>query len=392
MKIIIIGAGIAGVTLAGACQREGIEVKLYDKAKKLRNIGGGLLLWPHAIRYLNWLGLGDCIIPYRVSVKGCQMVGTKGEIIFTADYSSFFTLIGGEVLPIDRSLFQQLLMTHLSDSILQLDKRVIEIKEDTHQATVFFSDGTQESADMVVGADGIYSTVRKNLPHYAIQYTNNCWWGGMSERKHVPSLASDEVFVAIGKGKMCIAWPAHGDRFMWYLPIKMPAAQLASQEEGITQLQTLCADWNPQVQQIISAPPSAQRFHLPLYTLSPQPVRSTSRITLIGDAAHSLGPILGQGANQAIEDAFVLINCLKRNSIDIPSALKYYDSLRYEKAQRLSELENQSASTMINDDMEALEAFEQQIRCLDLATIYQDLIPLVDEKACHTLKSNFIEN
>ncbi|TAK78707.1 MAG: FAD-binding protein [Gammaproteobacteria bacterium] len=384
MKLVIIGAGIAGLTLALACQRAGIEVKLYDKAKKLRHIGGGLLLWPHGIRYLTELGLADCLTPYRVSVKGCRMVGTEGQQIFNADYTSFYSLIGGEVLPIDRGLFQQLLANQLAESILELNKQCIEVRHDAHQATVLFSDGTQESADVVVGADGIYSVIRKYVHDHVTEYTNNCWWGGIAERKYVPSLVSDEVFVAIGKGKMCIAWPIHGDRFMWYLPIKMPEKELAPKEAGITQVQSLCADWNEEVQRIISAPASAQRFHLPLYTLSPHAIRSTSRITLIGDAAHALGPILGQGANQAIEDAYVLIHCLQNHVHSIPRALQQYDILRHERAQRLFELENQSATTMINDDLAALEAF------LDLATIYQDLIPLVDEKAYQILKNSFL--
>jgi 2-polyprenyl-6-methoxyphenol hydroxylase-like FAD-dependent oxidoreductase len=69
MKVIIIGGGVAGLTMALACQHAGFTVKIYEKSRTLRNIGGGILVWPHGIRYLNWLGLSHCLEPYWVSLK-----------------------------------------------------------------------------------------------------------------------------------------------------------------------------------------------------------------------------------------------------------------------------------------------------------------------------------
>ena len=69
MKVIVIGAGIAGLTLGLACQRAGIDVKIYEKTNELRNIGGGILVWPHGMRYLQWLGLSHSVEPYLSSIK-----------------------------------------------------------------------------------------------------------------------------------------------------------------------------------------------------------------------------------------------------------------------------------------------------------------------------------
>jgi len=383
MKIIIIGSGIAGLTLALACQKAGMKVKIYDKAKELRNIGGGILLWPHGIRYLEWLGVGECLHPFWLPIHGCHIIGHHGKTIFSENYAALYSLLGGSILPIDRSQLQQALLSQLAEHTLSLGKTCMRVQSDQHHAQVIFADGTKDSADIIIGADGIFSSVRKNFnANASLQYTNYCWWGGIIEQKYVPHLSVQEVYMAMTQNKLCIVWPTIGGRFMWYLPVKMPMNDLMQGNSGLHQLQRICANWNDDVHRIITAPASTKRFHLPIHVLPPQTNWTIQRIVLIGDAAHALGPILGQGASQAIEDAFVLFQCLQHLSGDIPSMLKRYETLRRSRYERLSVLENQAADSMISDTIEALESFQQYVQQLDLATMYQDLIPLVNEKAC----------
>ncbi len=219
----------------------------------------------------------------------------------------------GEILPVDRSLLQQNLAAALSDNTLTLGKQCVDIKIHADKAEVLFADNTSDSADLVIGADGIHSVVRKNINNGPLEYTNYCWWGGIINQEDVPELLTDETFVAIGVGKTCIAWPAYGGKFMWYLPVKMTTDEFVPEGSGLTQLQDICTGWHPVIEKIINAPGGAQRFHLPIYALPPQASWSGSRCTLIGDAAHGFGPILGQGANLAIEDAYVLSRCLQQH-------------------------------------------------------------------------------
>lgn len=386
MKIIIVGAGIAGLTLGLACQRQGMDVKLYEKASALQNIGGGILLWPHGIRYLEWLGLADYWTPFKVPIKGCYMTDNHGQKIFSQPYSQLYSLIDGEILPIDRSLLQQAMLSQLAGNALQLGKTCVAIENNSSQARVIFADGTQDCADLIVGADGIHSAVRKSFKQETcLQYTHHCWWGGLVESRHVPNLALNEVYMAMGVGKMCIAWPTVNENFMWYLPVKMPLQDFIQEGDGQAQLQTLCAGWNADVQQIIDAPSRVKKFHLPINILPAQTHLSDNRVVLIGDAAHTLGPILGQGASQAIEDVFVLMNCLRNKAGDVSQALKYYETFRHAKYQRMAELENQLAESMIHDDAESLASFQQHAHELNLTDMYQDLIPLIDENACQRL-------
>jgi 2-polyprenyl-6-methoxyphenol hydroxylase-like FAD-dependent oxidoreductase len=383
MKIIIVGAGIAGLTFGLACHRAGIDVTIYDKAKELRNIGGGILLWPHGVRYLKWLGLSDCLAPFQVTIHNCNIISNSGQKIFSENCSTLYSLLDGEILPVDRGMLQQTLLAQLPSSILKLGKDCVAIQENPNKASIHFAEGSSDDADLIVGADGIFSTVRTYVNASAtLEYTNHCWWGGIIDRKDIPYLDPTNTYVALGIRKTCIIWPASNEKIMWYLPVKMPVTELTSDKNGLPQLKSICENWSDTVKQIISATSNGKNFHLPIHTLPPQSTWTKQRVVLIGDAAHTLGPILAQGASMAIEDAFVLLNCLKKNTHTIPEILKHYETLRRDKYESLSRLETQTAAMFIPNNHEELEIMQQQMEFLDLVTMYKEVIPLVNEEAC----------
>ncbi len=81
MKVIVVGAGIAGLTFALACHAQGMQVKLVDKAKALRGIGGGIFLWPHGYRYLQDLGLHEIIEPVCITAKYSNFFDARGNLL-----------------------------------------------------------------------------------------------------------------------------------------------------------------------------------------------------------------------------------------------------------------------------------------------------------------------
>jgi FAD-dependent urate hydroxylase len=383
MKVIIIGGGVAGLTMALACQRAGFNVKIYEKSRNLRNIGGGILVWPHGIRYLNWLGLSHCLDPYWITLKRCNIVDYHGDTIFNEEFSTFTELVSGEALPVERHLFQHALLKELPEHCLALGKECISVVDGVESARVIFADGSEEEADLIIGADGIHSRVRQSMhPNIVPQYTGLCWWGGVVDGSVIPHFPRDESYVGLGQSKAFFAWPSYGDKFIWYLPVRIPADTLTQETNGLIQLQAICAGWNADIQKIISASIDENRFHLAINTLPAVTEWSGQRVTLIGDAVHATGPILAQGTSLAIEDAFLLTNCLQKNTGNMGEILKHYESLRCEKYVRVLELEDQSAQMMVTDDLGTLEVLQQQMKYLDLATLYKELIPLVDKAAC----------
>lgn len=386
MKIVIIGAGIAGLTLGLACQRAGMDVKIFDKANELRTIGGGLLLWPHGLRFLDELDLSACLRSAWMSVRRINIISHRGEKIYGDANADLYQLMNGEILPIDRSHLQQLLVSQLNDNTLVLGKTCIGIVNHADTAQADFADGTTESADLIIGADGVRSAVRAVLfPEATLSYTGFCWWGGMVDHQVVPHFPFDEVQYVLGQGKICSIWPTHGKRFMWYLPVKLPLESFAYEDAGHQLAQQICQGWNEDVSRIVAAPQQAQRFHVPIEELPPLQHYSVGHTVLIGDAALAFGPLLGQGANKAIEDAYLLAKLLTKTNGSLPEKLCRYETLRRVRHQRFFDLERLSTEALIHDTPEALQFFEEQLPKINLVTMYQDMIPLVNAAACQDL-------
>ncbi len=392
MKVVIVGAGIAGLVVGLACQRAGIDVKIYEKANKLANIGGGILLWPHGLRYLDDLDLLECLQSVSMSARRMNIVGHRGQAILSEDHEVLYGQLDGEILPIDRSELQQRLLTLLGDDVLTLGKECIAVSNQPDSVRLSFADGENVHADLVIGADGIHSAVRATVnPKAEPIYTGFCWWGGIVDRAYVPHFPRDEVQFILGKNKICSIWPTHGDRFMWYLPVKMPLEDYSRERDSQIEAQEVCRDWHPDVIKIITAPQNAQHFYLPIYELARDAPTTFGRVVLIGDAACASGPLLGQGANKAIEDAYVLAKLIGHRPANIVETLQRYDVLRYPRHRRFLELEHFSADALMHESIEALDFFEEQLPNINLTMMYQDMIPLVNKAACDELVVEAIE-
>lgn len=381
MKIIIIGAGIAGLTLALACQKAKIEVVVYEKAKQLQTIGGGIILWPHGMHYLRELGVADHLQTSLTSVRRMNVQGHRGNAIFSEDHANLYRLLQGEIYPVDRYLLQARMVELLNPGVLQLNKAVQQVRQHTDYAEVIAADGSIETADLVIGADGIRSVVREAMfPEIKPSYSGFCWWGGLVDQAIVPHFNENEVQFILGTNKHCYVWPIQGKRFMWYLPVKMPLSELANAEARIQQAEKLAEEWHEDVVRLVLAPQVAQRFHLPIYEMPPLQQLAKGRFVVIGDAACAFGPLLGQGANKAIEDAYVLSQLLSHQHA-VTVINEQFSTLRYERHQRFYALEQQSAAALMYDTVPELLQLEAHFPTIDLATMYQDMIPLVNQAA-----------
>lgn len=332
-QIAIVGAGIGGLTLGIELRRRGFDVQIWEATSQLREVGAAVALSANATRfYLERFGLEADLTASWAEVDGLiHRDGRTGQIIGRHHTrSSYRQQFGAPYVGIHRADLQRILAGAFGAEGLHLSKRVIAIDDDGPRATLHFEDGSSAQADLVIGADGARSTVRKLLLGYddalysgasasrgivtpkalselpdpeAIQF----WMGPGAHLLHYPIGSGEQNFFLVQRSPS--PWPHKG----WVAPV-----QEGAHLEGFR-------DWHPAVVQMISAVPVTERwalFHRP-----PLSRWSRGRITLLGDAAHALVPHHGQGANQSVEDAIVLADQLASGR-DWDAARNRYERLR----------------------------------------------------------------
>lgn len=343
-RIAIIGAGIGGLTLAAELRRRGLDPQVYEQAAELREVGAAVALSANATRFLrDRLGIGGDLADKAADVDGlifrdARDGRTIGRVLSRSEYHE---RAGAPYYGVHRADLQLMLRAALGDDAIHLNKRCVDVDDSGQSAVIHFADGDHVEADLVIGADGVRSGLRRKILGYDDAQFSGCFaWRGLVPPEQVPSLPDPEAIqfwlapgghmlhYPIGNGTQNFflvqrhhgPWPAQP----WVIPA----------EEG----EHLCAveNWDPAIREMVGAVPSAERwalFHRP-----PLQHWSSGRITLLGDAAHAMVPHHGQGANQSIEDAIVLADCLIEGLEDgsgWDTARQRYQDLRVDRTRRV---------------------------------------------------------
>lgn len=332
MKAIIIGGGIGGLTTAIALRRAGVEAVVFERAGDLREIGAGISIWTNAMKELEKVGLSD-------AVRGGGQDGGQQEIggaIRTASGRKLMALpVGalerrfGPSVVTTRPHLQRALLSALPETALRLGAEFTGFRQDGSGVTALFADGTEEGGDLLVGADGLNSTVRAQLfgeehPRYA-GFTA---WRGLA---YLEDGREDVGFEAWGRGEVFGVAPLGGGRFYWFATKNTPEGGRAAPAGHKAELLERFGSWVEPIPSIIRAAAEKEILRHDVYDRDPLQQWGKGRVTLLGDAAHPMTPNLGQGACQAIEDAVALAECVKVRR-DMIAALKLYEERRKDRA------------------------------------------------------------
>ncbi|MGW2343339.1 FAD-dependent monooxygenase [Streptomyces sp. NPDC001661] len=316
-RIAIVGAGIGGLTLAVELRRRGLEPHVYEQTGELREVGAAVALSANATRFLrDRTGIGGGLARKAADVDGLVFRdGRDGRVIGRVlSREAYRARCGAPYYGIHRADLQQLLAGALGGAGLHLGKRLVRIDDTGPAAAVLhFADGDRAEADLVIGADGAKSLLRREVVGYDDARFSGCYgWRGIVGPEHLDLLPDPEsIQFWMGPGGHLLHYPiGSGEQnFLLVKRLEGPwpeAAWLAPGTPG--EHGAAFAGWHPAALQMINAAPVADRwglFHRP-----PLHQWSKGRVTLLGDAAHALVPHHGQGANQSIEDAIVLADCL----------------------------------------------------------------------------------
>lgn len=246
-------------------------------------------------------------------------------------------------LTVHRADLHRYLVSALPPGTVRLDSRLTGLVEGPDRVELTFADGFTTKPEVVVGADGIHSVTRERLVRDRPRFSGQTIYRGLVPADKVPELAEDtKVRLWLGPDQHCVSYPVSGGAWISF-GATTPAGgwdveswTAAGQTEHMVRAYR---DWHPQVLALLSAAGTVRRWAL--HDRDTIERWSTDRLTLAGDAAHPMLPFLAQGANQAVEDAVVLAECLARATGDVAAALRRYQDIR---APRTAEVHQRSRS------------------------------------------------
>jgi salicylate hydroxylase len=332
-QVVIVGAGIGGLTLALLLRRRGIDAEVLEQSAELGEVGAAVALAANGTRVLQHLGLAERLAgvsaePTRLTYRD----GRDGHLIAaTQDIRWYHDVFGAPLFGLHRRALQRILVDALGVEHLHLGCHVEALEERGTGMRVRCSSGARFGADVVVGADGVHSLARDWVTGSdEPMYSGTSGFRGLVPVDLLPSLPEPGALQFwVGPGAHLLHYPISGGSMInflaviegperWTGPAWMEAAEPGAHLEAF-------AGWHPAVTEMIGAVPQSPRWGL--FARRPLGRWRRGPVVLLGDAAHAMLPHCGQGANQTIEDAAILAAELDGTS-DIPAALRRYELRR----------------------------------------------------------------
>ncbi|HEY1164746.1 MAG TPA: FAD-dependent monooxygenase [Chitinophaga sp.] len=347
MKVIIIGAGIGGLTIAIALQQRNIPYEIFDAAPGNKAVGAGIMLGTNAMKVYGRLGLsaileGRGALPDRYSIRDHQR-----NVLKVIDNKLLLERYDHKSLMIHRAALQDELINALEKRV-QWGKKCVQIKESATGVSVQFEDGSEASGDILVGADGIRSTVREQCVVKAqYRYSGQTCWRAIIPMD-LPAAEQRETAEVWGEGNgLRASYGQVGPKQVYFWMTKqMPAESVFTADAALAYIKTSLQSFDGYMQTVLTQLTADTLIHSDLYDIKPIRRWYQGRVVLLGDAAHATTPNLGQGASQAIEDAYMLARCLA-SFPDHARAFATYQQKRIDRAVKIVSM-SRSLSMLTN--------------------------------------------
>jgi salicylate hydroxylase len=330
---------MGGLTTAAALTARGIEVEVYEQADRLLQVGAGIQMTPNAVKVIRGLGLesqlSDCgFLPRAIVGRDWQ----SGKTVFrTPLQGTCETIYGAPYVQIHRGDLQQLLLQRVPERSIHLGASCIGVRNHGTGAVVQFAGGREIEADLVIGADGVRSIVRRDLfGDGAPRFTGNiCWRSVVQFDEPDFDLVTPDTSIWFGPNGHIVTYYVKGGKavnIVACLETEVWHEESWNLRSTKEELAAAYPGWNENLQRLFQSADDV--FKWGLFDRDPMANWTIGRVTLLGDAAHPMLPYLSQGAAMAMEDGFVLAQVLCKDT-DIDVALRHYQALRIPRTSRV---------------------------------------------------------
>jgi 6-hydroxynicotinate 3-monooxygenase len=338
-RVAIIGAGIGGLALAGFLARRGVGLTVFEQASEFRRLGAGIQMSPNAVRVLRALGLEPALRALAFQPRSwSNRVADTGaplfDLTFGADAEARY---GAPYLLMHRGDLHEALLSTVPAGVIAFGKTLVGIERRPGALRLSFADGSDASADAVIGADGVHSVVREFL----LGPEKPRFTGRVAHRTVFPSALMAGYLVDTctkwwGPDRHIVIYPVNPRRDETYFVTSVPEpdwdVESWSAEGDMTEVRRAFAGFHDDVQRVLAHCPHVHKWAL--FERDPLPRWSDGAVALLGDACHPMTPYMAQGAATALEDAAMITRCLDASD-DVAEAFARYEATRLERTARI---------------------------------------------------------
>lgn len=329
-RILVVGAGIAGLAAAVALQRRGHDVTIVEERSDTTS-GAGISIWPNALAAFDEIGLGDAVRESGGRVAAGAMRWSDGRWLRRPSPERIVNALGEPLVVVRRSVLTGLLTDALVEGSIVSGSAATGLAKSGRDVRVTLADGTTHEAAAVIGADGVGSVIARHLNGpLRRRYAGYTAWRGVANCAIDPDLAGETMGVGTEFGHV----PLGTGHTYWFGTERCPEGGSAPDGE-LTHLRAKYADWAEPIPSLLAATDPDAVLRTDLYDRDEARVWSRGPVTIVGDAAHPMRPHLGQGGCQGVEDAAVLAHCVGRGD-DLSAAFARFAAARRPRTRALA--------------------------------------------------------
>jgi FAD-dependent urate hydroxylase len=338
-RVMVVGAGVGGIAIARGLLRDGHDVTVFEQHPDVRAAGGAVTIWSNGSTVLDQLGVDMDGAGQLMSTV--RIITSTGRPLATIDVTAMVDRLGGPVRMVPRRVLLERLLEGFPADRIRCNSRAVGVLSTHNGVRIEFDDGSSAEGDLLIGADGLHSFVRGVVGAQPAEPTGWCSWQGLGT---FPDLADKHVAMqVIGEHGNVGLWPAGGSDLQWWFDLPW-SPDFVRPDRPIDMLRSHFTGWSDSIDRVLATLTDDDLARSPFpHFRHPIPHPGQGALTLLGDAAHTMPPILAQGTNQALLDTMVLCKALSDirppangGNGDLSSALRWYEKTRRRRVTAVS--------------------------------------------------------